>query len=402
MLFDADKVKQQFPIFSKYPELVYLDSAATSQKPASVVNAISDFYAFENANIHRGVYNLSSQATNRYEAVRNKLGNFFNASPKSFAYCSGTTEAINLVVNGFLFDQLSIGDEVLITAMEHHANLIPWQQVCKYKGATLKVIPVNERGEIEIEVLDDLLTRNTKMLALTHISNTLGVINPVEAIVELAHKKNIPVLLDAAQSAGHLPINLQELPVDFMVFSAHKMFGPTGLGILYCSDVLQSTIKASKFGGGSIKEVSFEETTWMDFPHSLEAGTPHIAGVIGLGAAVDFVNTIDLDASFAHEQALALQLRKGLENLGGIKVLGSAEKFAGIVSFEVGDIHPHDVASFLSEAGIAVRAGHHCTQPLLASMNVPATTRASFSIYNTGSDVEKLLETLIDLKAFWE
>jgi len=402
MLFDADKVKQQFPIFDKYPDLVYLDSAATAQKPAQVISVISDFYAFENANIHRGLYNLSAQATSRYEAVRIKLGDFFNASARSFAYCSGTTEGINLVVNGFLYDRLSPGDEVLITAMEHHANLIPWQQACKNKGATLKIIPVNERGEIEFEVVGDLLTSKTKMLAITHISNTLGAINPVDSIVELAHQKDIPTLLDAAQSAGHLPIDLQKLPVDFMVFSAHKMFGPTGLGILYCRDAWQAAMKASKFGGGSIKEVRFEETTWMDYPHSLEAGTPHIGGVIGLGAAIDFVNTIDLEASFAHEQALALQLRKGLESLGGIKVVGNPEKFAGIVSFEVEDVHPHDVASFLSEAGIAVRAGHHCTQPLLASMDVPATTRASFSVYNTESDVEKLLETLIELKVFWE
>ena len=401
-MFDAQKIKSQFPIFDHYPDLIYLDSAATSQKPETVIKAISDFYTHENANIHRGVYNLSASATQKYEQVREKLATTFNAQAKNFAYCSGTTEAINLVVNGYLKAQLKAGDEVLITAMEHHANLIPWQQACHEANATLKVIPLNKNGEIEMEVFEEMLTSKTKMLAMVHISNTLGTINPVKEMALKAHALGIPVLLDAAQSAGHLPIDLQELAVDFAVFSGHKMYGPTGIGVLYCSNDFKDKLKASKFGGGSIKEVTYQTTSFMDFPHGLEAGTPHIAGVIGLGAALDFVNTLDLATSFKHEQALATQLREALKEMGGVKIFGNPKKYAGIVSFELEEVHPHDVASFLSEASIAVRAGHHCTQPLLASWEVPATTRASFSIYNTEADVEKTIKTLKALKEFWE
>ncbi len=402
MSFDALSVKAQFPIFHRYPDLVYLDSAATSQKPASVIKVLSDFYSFENANIHRGVYDLSAKATDKYEEVREKLAAAFNANANDFAYCSGTTEGINLVVNGYLLPHLEKGDEVLITAMEHHANLIPWQQACEKKGAKLSIIPVKPSGEIDMEAFENKLSKKTKMLAMVHISNTLGTINPVKILTQKAHDLGVPVLLDAAQSAGHLPLDLQDLQVDFAVFSAHKLFGPTGIGALYCSENFKDQLKASKFGGGSIKEVSFEKTSWMAFPHGLEAGTPHIAGVVGMGAALDFIATLDLEESFAHEHALVTQLRQELDALGGIKIFGNPSEYAGIVSFEVDGVHPHDVASFLSEADIAVRAGHHCTQPLLERMQVPATTRASFSIYNTEKDVERLVATLKDLKEFWE
>ncbi|MEM1135308.1 MAG: cysteine desulfurase [Bacteroidota bacterium] len=402
MPFDPTTIKKQFPIFERFPDLVYLDNAATTQKPRSVIKAISDFYTYENANIHRGVYNLSAQVTQKYEAVRQQLSEFFEGdSPNCFSFCSGATEGINWVVKGYLENILQEGDNVVISAMEHHANLIPWQQLCIKNRAKLQVIPLNEKGEIDLQQFSTLLTQRTKIVALTHVSNTLGTINPIAEIVELAHQKAIPVLIDGAQSVGHFPINLYDLAIDFLVFSGHKIFGPTGIGVLYCKEKYHDQIKATKFGGGSIKEVSFNETSWKNYPHSMEAGTPHIAGVIGLGKALGFINEFDLTEAFSHEQKLAILLKENLKSIGGIELLGNPTHFSGIASFIVENIHPHDVASFLAEQEIAVRAGHHCTQPLLASMGVPATVRVSFSVYNIEEDVVKLVEVLKELKKFW-
>ncbi|MBT33878.1 MAG: cysteine desulfurase CsdA [Thalassobius sp.] len=402
MPFDAQAIKKQFPLFNKFPDLVYLDSAATAQKPQSMIDAVSAFYSFENSNIHRGVYDLSAQATQKYEGVRKQLHQFLGGdSANCFTFCAGTTDAINMVAEGYLADQLEEGDKVIITEMEHHANLIPWQQICKKKKALLVVIPIDENGELDISQLENLLDNSTKLLAITHISNTLGTINPIKEITELAHQYDVPVLIDGAQSVGHCSVNITEIGADFLVFSGHKMFGPTGIGVLYCAEKFHDQIKPTKFGGGNITEVSFEETSWMKYPHGMEAGTRNIAGVIGLGAALDFVEQLDLQETFVHEQNLAALLRKEIGEMDGVEVVGSPKHFAGIVSFQVEDVHPHDVASFLSDAKIAVRAGHHCTQPLLNGMDIPATVRASFSIYNTEADVTRLVNALVELKKFW-
>jgi len=293
------------------------------------------------------------------------------------------------------------GDNVVITAMEHHANLIPWQQVCKQTGATLSVIPVNTNGELMVEKFNELLNRNTKMVAVTHISNVLGAINPIEEIVSIAHKKNIPVLIDAAQSAGHHSIDVKKWNVDFIAFSAHKMFGPMGTGVLYCKEKYAKQIDPFNFGGGSIKNVEFEQTEFLDYPYSQEAGTANIPGVIGLGTAIDFINQLDSNEVVRHTKNLTDIFKDKLKSIGKIQIIGDAKNFGSIVSFNVENIHPHDVAGFLGNENIAVRAGHHCTQPLLESMGISATVRASFSIYNTMNDVDKTIEALIALKKFW-
>lgn len=397
----AASIKAAFPIFSHHPELVYLDNAATSQKPQAVIDAMNAFYTAGNANIHRGLYELSAQATQQYEAVRTRTSQFIGAkNPKTIAFTKGATEAINAVAFGFLQKKLKPGDNVLVTAMEHHANIIPWQQVGHRQGARLVVLPVDARGNLQLESLPGLLDSRTRLLAVTHISNTLGTINPIEEIIDCAHKKNIPVLVDAAQSAGHYPLRLVEAKADFIVFSAHKMFGPQGVGVLYCSENHFDDMAPYNFGGGAIDQVTFSETSFMDYPHSMEAGTPHVAGILGLGAAIDFIHHLDLEITSRKVQNLAALFREGLNKMGA-KPMGSPKVHSGIVSFNVGNIHPHDVAGFLSQYQVAVRAGHHCTQPLHEAMGVPASVRASFSIYNTSSDVDCALQALKELQQFW-
>ena len=402
MTLSLKSIKSQFPIFMHRPELVYLDNAATSQKPQSVIQTITDFYEKENANIHRGLYELSGNATRRYEETRKKIADLIGATdPKTIAFTKGTTESINIIAHSFLKKNLYKGDNVMITAMEHHANLIPWQQVCKQTGATLSVIPVNTNGELMVEKFNELLNRNTKMVAVTHISNVLGAINPIEEIVSIAHKKNIPVLIDAAQSAGHHSIDVKKWNVDFIAFSAHKMFGPMGTGVLYCKEKYAKQIDPFNFGGGSIKNVEFEQTEFLDYPYSQEAGTANIPGVIGLGTAIDFINQLDSNEVVRHTKNLTDIFKDKLKSIGKIQIIGDAKNFGSIVSFNVENIHPHDVAGFLGNENIAVRAGHHCAQPLLESMGISATVRASFSIYNTMNDVDKTIEALIALKKFW-
>jgi cysteine desulfurase / selenocysteine lyase len=401
MNFSADNLKSAFPIFQKNSSLTYLDNAATTQKPNSVIETITEFYKNENANIHRGLYELSSNATIRYEKVREKVKNLVGAkSEKEIAFTKGTTEAINIVANS-LSSILNEGDNIVVSEMEHHANLIPWQQVCLKKKASLRIIPINHDGDLILESLDTLLDKRTKLLAVAHISNTLGTINPIQEIISIAHKKNIPVLLDAAQSVGHYPIQVSDLDVDFMAFSAHKMFGPMGTGVLFAKEKHHAQIHPLNFGGGAIREVSFGETKFMDFPFSLEAGTPHVAGVLGLGTAVDFVQQLDLSATTAHTRSLALNFKNEIQSLGFVKAIGNPKKSGGIVSFVVDGIHAHDVAGFLAEHNIAVRAGHHCTQPLHERLGLQATVRVSFSIYNTPEDVDKTIVALRELKKFW-
>jgi len=402
MSLSIHSIKSQFPIFTHRPELVYLDNAATSQKPQSVIQAIANFYEKENANVHRGLYELSGNATRRYEEVRKKVSRLIGApDPKTIAFTKGTTESINIVAQCFLKKNLQKGDNVIVSAMEHHANLIPWQQVCEQTGAALSVIPVDANGELRLENLDSLLNAHTKLAAVTHISNVLGTINSIEDIISIAHKKNIPVLIDAAQSAGHDRINVKNWDVDFLAFSAHKMFGPMGTGVLYCKEEYAEQIDPLNFGGGGIKNVEFGQTEFLNYPHKLEAGTANISGVIGLGCAIDFVAQLDTNQMVAHTKNLSDTFTNKLKSIGKVQIVGNAKNSGSIVSFNLENIHPHDVAGFLANENIAVRAGHHCAQPLLESMGMPATVRASFSIYNTMGDVEKAIEALKAFKKFW-
>ena len=401
MSIPLSRIKQLFPIFHQTKNLVYLDNAATTQKPNFVIDTIHLFYELENANIHRGLYELSSEATQRYEEVRATVTNFIGAKSKNdIAFTKGTTESINVVANSFL-SLLNEGDNIVVSAMEHHANLIPWQQICFKKKATLRIIPVNQDGDLVLDKLESLMDGRTKLLAVTHISNTLGTINPIQEIIATAHKKNVPVLVDAAQSAGHYPINVLDLDVDFLAFSAHKMFGPMGTGVLYVNQRHHQLIQPLNFGGGAIREVSFAETKFMEYPFCLEAGTPHVPGVLALGTAIDFIEQLDLHETSNHTYQLAMAFRNEIKSLGFVQAVGNPKNSGSIVSFVVDGIHPHDVAGFLAEQQIAVRAGHHCTQPLHDSLGLTATVRASFSIYNSLHDVGKIIDALRALKKFW-
>ncbi len=401
-MFDPVKIRSEFPIFSHHPELIYLDNAATTQKPEAVIRATSDFYQKENANIHRGIYELAANASQKYEQVRRTVASFIGAErPESIVYTSGTTEGINLVAQSFLAGRLQPGDEVVISAMEHHANLIPWQQVCKMQGAKLRVIPVSEAGEIDLAVFKKMLSERTKMVALVHVSNTLGTINPVEEMIEMAHSRDIPVLLDGAQSVAHYPLDVQALDVDFFVFSGHKIFGPTGTGILYGKPEHLENMEPVTFGGDMINSVSFETTTFAAVPQRFEAGTTNIAGVIGLGAAIDFLMKFDKNDILAHLKNLTETATDALRQIDGLKIIGTAQNKSAIVSFTLGNVHPHDVATFLGSENIAVRAGNHCTQPLMDFYGLPGTTRASFSIYNTAEEALRLAEALKDIQRFF-
>ena len=401
-MFDADFIKKQFPIFQTYPNLVYLDSAATSQKPAEVIEALSSYYTDQNSNIHRGVYDLSAQATKAYEKIRADIGSFINAeSEKTIAFTKGTTESINAVAQGFLSRKLKPGNNIAISAMEHHANLLPWQYLCRQKDCELRVIPVDSNGDLQMGTLERLLDSNTRFLGITHISNTLGTVNDIRALVEKAHAQDIPVLVDAAQSFGLYPLDMKEWDVDFLAFSAHKAFGPMGVGILYTKEKYHAQIQPYNLGGGIVQHVSFEESTFQKYPHNLEAGTPNVEGVIGLETTLQFLRKLDRPGACEHVKNLGTYARQLLSEVDEVQIIGSPKEYSGIVSFLIGDIHPHDAASFLNQDGIAVRAGHHCTQPLLEHLGVPATIRVSFSIYNTKEDVEHLAHSLKELIAFW-
>lgn len=401
-MFGTSSFRNQFPIFQHHPHLVYLDSAATTQKPRQVIDGISQFYEKENANIHRGIYDLAARTTMKYEAVREKVAHFIGAKKREeIVYTSGTTAAINLVAHSFLSPRLKKGDEVLISAMEHHANLLPWQMACKAKEATLKVMPIDKAGNIDLVVYQKLLTEKTKMLALTHISNALGTINPIKEIIELAHEKNIPVLIDGAQSTAHYPIDISALDCDFFTFSGHKIFGPTGIGVLYGKSAHLGQMPPYQYGGDMIRNVTFESSSFAKAPQKFEAGTTNIAGVIGLGYAIDFINQFDKEAISAYVKELGNYARTKLLQMEGVSIIGKAKKTTGIVSFTLDNIHPHDVATFLGEANIAVRAGHHCTQPLMDLYQVPATVRASFSIYNNKKEIDFLIEEIKKIQDFF-
>jgi cysteine desulfurase / selenocysteine lyase len=399
---DVLEIRKQFPLFSHHPELAYLDNAATMQKPRAVIAGLTDFYEKENANIHRGIYELSARATQRYEQVRAKAAAYLGAaSPGCIVYTSGTTAGINLVAQSFLLPRLQAGDEVLITAMEHHANLIPWQMACKQKGAHLRIIPINPAGELDMAAFRQMLSPRVKMLAAVHVSNALGTVNPVEEMIGLAQQQGIPVLIDGAQSAAHYPIELERWGADFFVFSGHKLFGPTGIGILYGKAEHLHEMAPVFYGGDMIRSVSYEDTAFAPPPQRFEPGTTHIAGVIGLGYALDFAQQIDKAAALAYLKELGQQAREALRAIPGLRLIGQARECSAIVSFVLDGVHPHDVATFLGAENIAVRAGHHCTQPLMALLQVPATTRASFAVYNTPEEVARLAEALRDIQKFF-
>lgn len=401
-MLDPNKVKEDFPIFQHDPALIYLDNAATMQKPARVINGITQFYQQENANIHRGIYPLAVQATQRYEAVREKVAQYIGAAQQeSIVYTSGTTAGINLVAQSFLAARLEEGDNVIISAMEHHANLIPWQMVCKHKKAELIIIPIDKAGNLDIQFLKDKLTSKTKMVALCHISNTLGTINPIESIISICKQQEIPVLIDAAQSVAHYPIQVEQLGIDFMVFSAHKLYGPTGVGILYGKKKWLEQMPPIYFGGDMIRSVTYTDSTFAPPPQRFEAGTTNIAGVVGLGYAIDYVNQLDKKEVAAHLKDLSDYAHQQLQKVEGLEIIGQAANKSAIASFTLKNIHPHDIATFLGASNIAIRAGHHCTQPLMDYYGLPATTRASFSIYNQKQEVDKMVNVLEEMNAFF-
>lgn len=396
------EIRDSFPILSgALLNWAYFDNAATTQKPESVIQAITEFYSNENANVHRGLYDLSDKATQRYENVRRKVKSFLGASHESeIAFTAGTTESINIIAHSIV-SNLQEGDEVIVTAMEHHANFIPWQQACYSTRATLKVLPVQLNGELVLGQIIDFISPKTKFLSVTHISNVLGTINPIQEIIKIAHERGVLVLIDAAQSAGHYPLNVTELDADFLVFSAHKMFGPMGTGVLYVNKKHHNLIRPLIFGGGAIKSVTFQQTKFRDFPFCVEAGTPDVAGVLGLGAAVDFINKMKWNEIIQSTRNLASFARQKLKSVPFVTVIGQPENYGGIISFFIDGIHAHDVTTFLADRKIAVRAGHHCAQPLHDQLEIGATIRISFAIYNTENEVLRLIESLHELKKYW-
>ena len=396
--FDAEKVRADFPILQRriYDRpLVYLDNGATTQKPQAVIDAIQRYYAAENSNVHRGVHFLSQRATCAYEGVRARVRGFLNATEdREVVFTSGTTEGINLVAQTYGKRHVRAGDEVIVSAMEHHSNIVPWQMLCEEQGATLRVIPIDDDGELLLDEYEKLLNRRTKLVAVTHASNVLGTVNPVKQIVKMAHRWNAPVLVDGAQAVPHLKVDVQDLDCDFYAFSGHKLYGPTGIGALYGKIGLLEAMPPYRGGGSMIRSVTFEKTTYADVPARFEAGTPHIAGGIGLGAAVDYVNEVGLEAAAAYEDALLKYATEALAGVPKIRLIGTARRKVSVLSFVMGDIHPHDIGTILDREGVAVRAGHHCAQPLMHRFGVAATVRASLALYNTREDVDALVRGL--------
>lgn len=397
MTFNLQKIRNDFPILSRkvngYP-LVYLDNAATSQKPQQVIDAIVDYYSRYNANIHRGVHTLSQEATDAYEAARKKIQTHFNAKEAhEIIFTSGTTHGINLVANGFS-EILKKGDEIIVSAMEHHSNIVPWQMLCEKTGAILKVIPMNEEGVLVFSEYEKLLSQKTKLVFVNHISNALGTINPIEKIIEKAHPYGAAVLIDGAQSCSHLKPDLQKLDVDFYVTSAHKMCGPTGVGMLYMKTEWGNKLPPYQGGGEMIAEVTFEKTTYAELPHKFEAGTPNICGGIAFGAALDYLNEIGFEALEKHETKLLSYATERLLEIEGLKIYGTGPYKTSVVSFNIEGIHPYDIGTIVDKLGIAVRTGHHCAQPIMDYYKIPGTVRASFAFYNTLEEVDALVNAV--------
>lgn len=393
---DIQAIRQDFPTLDQHifgEPLAYLDNAATSQKPIQVIEAVADYYRHDNANVHRGVHQLSQRATDAYEGARSKVRAFINAeSDKEVVFVRGATEAINLVAQSFVRPMLKAGDEILVSHMEHHANIVPWQMICEQTGAKLVVIPMTEQGELDLSTLDDLLGPQTKIMAIGQVSNALGTINPVKSMIEKAHAKQIPVLVDGAQAVPHMPADVQDLDCDFYVFSGHKMFAPTGIGALYGKQALLEAMTPWQGGGDMILSVSFDNTLYNDLPYKFEAGTPHIAGAIGLGAAIDYMQSVGIEALADYEHSLLAYATQEMSALDGVRIIGTAEHKASVLSFMIDDVHPHDIGTIFDQQGVAIRAGHHCAQPVMQFFGIPATARASFAFYNTMEEVDALVK----------
>ena len=389
-------IKKEFPILSKEinnKPLIYLDNASTTQKPASVIDEIQEYYECTNSNIHRGVHHLSQKATEEYEEARKKIQKFIGAtSSKEIVFVRGATEAVNLVANSYVNPLLSEGDNIIISHMEHHANIVPWQLIAKQKSIGIRVIPINEKGELVITELDNLIDKQTKFISLNHVSNSLGTINPVEELIQKAHRNNIRIMIDGAQAVQHMKVSVTDLDVDFYCFSGHKMYGPTGIGILYGKKEILDKMEPYQGGGDMIKSVTFEKTIYNDVPHIFEAGTPNIVGAIGLGKAIDFIEKTTLEKIEEHEMDLLNYATQKISKIEGVRIIGTSENKASVISFVMDGIHPHDIGTIMDNLGIAIRAGHHCTQPVMDFYDIPATARASFAIYNTKKDVDKLIE----------
>jgi len=397
-IFDVEKIRKDFPILSTEvygKPLVYLDNAATTQKPQCVIDTIEQYYKGINSNIHRGVHFLSEKATTNYEESRNKVKNFLNAkSTNEIIFVRGTTEAINLVASSYGNKNIKEGDEIILSTLEHHSNIVPWQLLCKRTGAKIKVIPINNKGELIIEEYEKLFTDRTKFVSVVHVSNSLGTLNPVKKIVEIAHKRNIPVLLDGAQAAPHIKIDVQDISCDFYAISGHKVFGPTGVGVLYGKENLLDSMPPYQGGGDMIKSVTFEKTTYAELPHKFEAGTPNIAGAIAFGSVLDYLNKIGLDNILKHENDLMEYANEILRSIGALRIIGTAKEKSSVISFLIGDIHPYDVGTILDRLGVAVRTGVHCTQPVMDRFGIPGTVRASFAFYNTKYDIDMLARSI--------
>jgi cysteine desulfurase/selenocysteine lyase len=393
--FNIQKIRQDFPILSEKVNgkpLVYMDSGSTAQKPTQVIDAVSNYYQKQNSNIHRGVHHLSQEITIAYEKARATVQNHLNAEvPQEIIFTSGTTDSINLVASSFGRKYINAGDEIIISEMEHHSNILPWQTLCEERGAVLKVIPINDKGELRLDEYKNLLCSKTKIVAVTHVSNTLGTINPIKEMIALAHEQNIPVLIDGAQAVTHMKVDVQDLDADFYCFSGHKLFGPTGVGILYGKEKWLNEMPPYKVGGGIIKTVTFEKTTYADLPLKFEAGTPHIAGGIGLAAAIDYINDIGLEEIGAYEHEILEYATLKLSAIEGLRIIGTATDKASVISFVIDELHPFDVGTILDKQGIAVRTGHHCTQPLMELFGIPGTIRASMVFHNTKEEIDILV-----------
>ncbi|MEM7081880.1 MAG: cysteine desulfurase [Pseudomonadota bacterium] len=396
--FDIDAIRSDFPILNQSvhgKDLVFLDSAASAQRPQQVIDAISRYYSRDHANVHRGVHALSERATAAYEGAREKVRAYINAqSTAEIIFVRGTTEAINLVAQSYGRERLGPGDEILITWMEHHANIVPWQMVCKQTGAKLVVAPITDAGELDLDALKGLLNERTRLLAVGHISNAIGTVNPIKAIIEHAHQFDVPVLVDGAQSMPHGRVDVQALDADFFAFSSHKMFGPTGVGVLYGKQALLDAMPPYQGGGDMILAVDFEKTLYNELPAKFEAGTPNIAGVVGLGAAIDYLSALDFDVIAQHEQSLLQYAHEQLRDIPDLRIIGTARNKASVVSFVLDSVHAHDLGTIVDSEGVAIRTGHHCAMPVMDFFNVPATARASFAFYNQHSEVDVLAGAL--------
>ena len=394
-MFDVKNIRKDFPIFAEQPDnFVYLDSSATTLKPQSVIDAVAGYYSKYSANVHRSIYSIGEEATAEYEGSRTKVANFINSDSKSIIFTRGTTESINLVAYTWARKNIKAGDEILLTEMEHHSNLIPWQLCAQETGAILKHIPFNEDGTLDLSEPEKWFTHKTKLVAVIHQSNVFGTVNPIKDIIKMAHDVGAIVLVDAAQSVPHQTVDVQDMDCDFLAFSGHKMLGPTGVGVLYGKPELLEAMPPFLGGGEMIRTVSLNDSTWNGIPWKFEAGTPNIAQAIGLGAAIDYINKIRLEKIHEYEQELLNYALEKMQEIPGINIYGAAQKRGAVISFNVENIHPHDLAQFLDNDGIAIRAGHHCTQPIMKKLGVPATGRASFYVYNSKEDVVRLCESI--------